>query len=189
MNLNEVKVIRSRRKTLAVQITRNMEIVVKAPLQMSNERIITFLKEKEHWIDSHLAKMKENRASSPVVGDALSYDDIKDLADQALAYIPPRAKEYAAKIGVTFGRITIRNQTTRWGSCSSKGNLNFNCLLMLCPKEVIDSVIVHELCHRKYMNHSDAFYREVLRVFPNYWACDEWLKKNGPVILNRMTGG
>ena len=89
-------------------------------------------------------------------------------------------------LGVCFGRITIRNQRSRWGSCSSKGNLNFNCLLMLTPPEVIDSVVVHELCHRKEMNHSKAFYAEVLRVFPDYWKWDKWLKENGPQLMRRM---
>lgn len=67
-----------------------------------------------------------------------------------------------------------------------KGNLNFNCLLMLTPPEVIDSVVVHELCHRKEMNHSDKFYSEVLRVFPDYWKWDRWLKDNGNILMAMM---
>ena len=86
---------------------------------------------------------------------------IKELADKARIFIPERVKYYAEVIGVDYGRITIRCQKTRWGSCSSKGNLNFNCLLMLMPSEVIDYVVVHELCHIKQMNHSKAFWKEV----------------------------
>ena len=118
---------------------------------------------------------------------ALSMAEIRELADQALKVIPERVKYYAEKVGVTYGRITIRNQRSRWGSCSSKGNLNFNCLLMLTPPEVIDSVVVHELCHRKELNHSDRFYAEVLRVFPDYWKWDKWLKDNGNMLMMRMT--
>ena len=85
--------------------------------------------------------------------------------------------------------ITIRNQKTRWGSCSDKGNLNFNCLLMLAPVEVIDSVVVHELCHLKYMNHSEKFYEEIYRVYPEYDSGMEVaLKENGTAIVRRMTG-
>ncbi|MBR0136778.1 MAG: M48 family metallopeptidase, partial [Clostridia bacterium] len=68
----------------------------------------------------------------------------------------------------------------------SKGNLNFNCLLMLTPPEIIDSVVVHELCHLKHMNHSPRFYAEVRRVFPDYDRQSKWLKQNGPAIMLRM---
>ena len=88
-------------------------------------------------------------------------------------------------MGVTYGRITIRNQKTRWGSCSSKGNLNFNCLLMLTPPEVIDYVVVHELCHRKEMNHSKAFWDEVAHVLPDYEKARLWLKTEGDMIMRR----
>ena len=117
----------------------------------------------------------------------LSAAEIRELADRALAVIPERVAYYAPKVGVTYGRTTIRNQRTRWGSCSSKGNLNFNCLLMLTPPEALDSVVVHELCHLKEMNHSKRFYAEVLRVFPDYWKWDKWLKDNGPALIRRMT--
>lgn len=113
----------------------------------------------------------------------LTDKDLKALADKAREVIPKRVAYYAPKVGVTYGRITIRTQRTRWGSCSAKGNLNFNCLLMLAPAEVIDSVVVHELCHRKEMDHSDRFYAEVYRVFPEYRKWHQWLKENGSLLL------
>ncbi len=78
-----------------------------------------------------------------------------------------------------MGNDAIRSQRTKWGSCSAKGNLSFNCLLMLAPPEFLDSIVVHELCHRKEMNHSKRFYAEVLRVFPEYRKWNKWLKENG----------
>ena len=89
-------------------------------------------------------------------------------------------------VGTDYGRVTIRCQRTRWGSCSAKGNLNFNCLLLLAPPEALDSVVVHELCHRKHMNHSAAFYAEVLRVFPDYRKWNGWLREHGAALLARV---
>lgn len=107
------------------------------------------------------------------------------LIKDAKVYIPNRVEYYSKIIGVCYNRITIRKQRTRWGSCSSDGNLNFNCLLMLMPHEVIDYVVVHELCHRKHMNHSKAFWAEVEKVLPDYKKQVEWLKTDGSVIINR----
>ena len=178
------KVIRSKRKTLAIQITGD-GVIVRAPYAVSKAQIDSFVEAHAAWIEKQKQKL-EARASSPV--DRLSEDEIRELADRALRYIPERVAYYAPKVGVSYGRVTIRNQKSRWGSCSAKGNLNFNCLLMLTPPEVIDSVVVHELRHRKEMNHSGKFYEEVLRVFPDYHKWNQWLKKNGTDIMRRMTG-
>ena len=121
--------------------------------------------------------------------EKLSIDDIKRLAEEAIAVIPDKVAYYAQKIGVTYGRITIRNQKSRWGSCSAKGNLNFNCLLMLAPEKVLDYVIVHELCHRKEMNHSARFWKEVEQVMPDYKERRIWLKTHGGVLIERMIHG
>ena len=125
-------------------------------------------------------------AASPV--EKLTMEEIRDLADRALRVIPERVAHFAPLVGVTYGRITIRNQRTRWGSCSSRGNLNFNCLLMLVPPKVLDYVVVHELCHRKEMNHSPRFWAEVERIIPDYKTYEKWLKTEGGRIKRRMTG-
>lgn len=176
---------RSNRKTLAIQITPDAQIIVRAPYRMPESYIQKFIHEKEDWIESHLDKAlqkKEAREQLP----GLTYDEIKELADQALKVIPQRVAYYAPLVGVSYGRITIRNQKTRWGSCSAKGNLNFNCLLVLVPPEVMDYVIVHELCHRKEMNHSPRFWAEVERIIPDYKARRKWLKENGGALISRM---
>ena len=105
-------------------------------------------------------------------------------ADEALRVIPERVRFYAPVVGVTYGRITIRNQRTRWGSCSAKGNLNFNCLLMKAPPEVLDYVVVHELCHRLEMNHSPRFWAQVERVLPDYKVSRKWLREHGNELMD-----
>lgn len=103
--------------------------------------------------------------------------EIAELKKLAKKYIPDRVAYYAALIPVSYGRIAIRCQKTRWGSCSQKGNLNFNCLLMKLPPEIIDYVVVHELCHRLQMNHSRLFWTEVEKVLPDYKKRRKWLKE------------
>ena len=183
----EITVIRSHRKTLAIQVKPDLTVIVRAPLQASRRDIEGFVKEQESWILNAIEKIKQKKiqyeADSP---EPLTDEDIKKLIAQAREYLPGRVAYYAAKMGVSYGRITIRNQKTRWGSCSSKGNLNFNCLLMLTPPEVIDYVVVHELCHRKEMNHSPAFWREVEKILPDYRDRVKWLKTEGTSIIRRM---
>lgn len=96
--------------------------------------------------------------------------------------ISQRASYFAAKMGVTYGRISIRAQKTRWGSCSGQGNLNFNWKLILMPPEILDYVVVHELAHRKQMNHSKLFWAEVERILPDYERRRRWLKENGGCV-------
>ncbi len=177
--------IRSDRKPLGMQI-KGTELIVRAPRRATQKQIDAFVNSNAAWIDRNLNKAEKQQSAAEKQG-ALAEKEIRELAEKAKKYIPQRVAYYAPKIGVTYGRITIRSQRTKWGSCSSAGNLNFNCLLMLTPPEVIDSVVVHELCHRREMNHSERFYREVLRVFPDYKKWHGWLKKNGGVLLRRMT--
>ena len=89
-------------------------------------------------------------------------------------------------MGVTYGKVTIRSQKTRWGSCSARGNLNFNCLLMLTPPEVQDYVLVHELAHRIEMNHSPRFWKIVENVLPDYKRRKQWLRKEGTLLIERL---
>ena len=179
-----VTVVRSDRKTVSIHIKPD-GIYVRAPRRMRDAEITALLESKRSWIREHLQAVAKRAAEANSMAP-LTHADIEKLADRAMEYIPKRVQYYAKIIGVDYGRITIRNQRTRWGSCSSKGNLNFNCLLMLFPADVIDSVVVHELCHRKHMNHSDKFYAEVERAFPDYWRCHAWLKEHGGAYLSRM---
>lgn len=182
----QYQVIRSGRRTLSMELSPK-GLLVRVPYAVSQEQIEAFIRSNEKWIETHRAKLKKAMEAQSGA-ELLTPEELRALADRAAQVIPPRVAYYAEKLGVTYGRITIRNQRTKWGSCSSKGNLNFNCLLMLTPPEVIDSIVVHELCHRIEMNHSERFYAEVLRVFPDYWECHRWLKENGAALMARMTG-
>ena len=160
-------------------------LVVRAPLRMPEREIREAVEKHAGWIEAHRRKVL---AAAPEPAERLSPEEIRRLADLAMKELPPIAARYAGRIGVSYGRITIRNQRSKWGSCSSAGNLNFNCLLMLCPREVREYIVVHELCHRKQMNHSSAFWAEVARAMPDYARHEAWLKANGGAILRRMTG-
>lgn len=180
----QMNLIYSKRKTIAIEV-KPEGITVRAPKGLHRREIQDFLREKRGWIERHLKKMRECKEALEQV-EPFTMEEIRQLADKALLVIPETVKKYAPVVGVDYGRITIRNQRSRWGSCSGKGNLNFNCLLMLFPQEVIDYVVVHELCHRKHMNHSTEFYAEVERVFPEYRKCRKWLKENGGFYLSRL---
>ena len=170
---------------MVLEIIKDGTILVRAPYRMPESEIRRFIQEKSDWIEKHVQRIEERQRTLPPV-EGLTMKDIRKLADQASVVIPKRVEYFAEKIPVTYGRITIRNQKTRWGSCSSKGNLNFNCLLMLAPPEVLDYVVVHELCHRKEMNHSERFWREVENILPDYRERKKWLKENGGRLIARM---
>lgn len=180
----KIEVIKSNRKSISMEL-RPDKILVRAPLRMTKAEITAFVRSKQDWIEAHMPQVQQRQQQYEQL-TPYTIEEVRALAEKAAKVIPEKVRYYAQKIGVTYGQITIRNQKTRWGSCSSKGNLNFNCMLMLFPEEILDSVIVHELCHRKHMNHSQQFYAEIAKVFPDYKRCDKWLKENGGVHLKRM---
>ena len=186
IDMQSYRIVRSKRKTISLQMGPD-GLIVRAPWTATNTQIEEVVKRHAGWIEKQQNKISEAQKAMPAI-EKLTMEEIRELADQAKKLIPKRVAYYAQLVVVNYGRITIRNQRSRWGSCSAEGNLNFNCLLMLAPLEVLDSVIVHELCHRKEPNHSKRFYAEVLRVYPDYWAWNKWLKDNGPMLIRRMTG-
>lgn len=173
--------IRSSRKSLSIVIKPTGAVEVRCPKRCSKREIDAFVVSKEAWIRKHL----EIIAAKPRIS-ALSETELRELADQAAAVLPEKVRFFAGRIGVTYGRITIRCQRTRWGSCSARGNLNFNCLLMLCPDAVQDYVVIHELCHRKEMNHSSEFWAEVEKYCPDYRIYRKCLKDNGASLIARL---
>lgn len=172
------QIIRSSRKTMSLEIKADGSVVVRAPLRLSEAKIQKFVEEKQEWILKNLEKIQKRDAQKENV-QKLSALERQHLQNKACVVIPRRVAYYAEKLGVSYGKITLRQQKTRWGSCAANGNLNFNWLLILAPPEVLDYVVVHELCHRREMNHSQAFWKEVEKILPDYRERQKWLKDNG----------
>lgn len=179
----KIHVIRSQRKTIGLEIREDLQVILRIPKQMKEKEIREFLERKKDWLEQHYSRI-ESTYKQPVV--KLTTEQLQDLTEQARLVIPQRVRKYAPLVGVDYGRITIRRQKTRWGSCSSKGNLNFNCMLMKAPDTVIDYVVVHELCHLLEMNHSKKFWLEVARVFPEYQKARCWLKEKGSRLIQEL---
>lgn len=182
-----VEVRRSKRKSAAIKITADMQIVVFVPVYVSDNEIERMVISKSKWIDEHMLKVQSTIDERSKL-EKITFEQIKELADQAVEYIPKRVKYYAEKENFVYNKITIKNLVSRWGSCSTKGNLNFNCLLMLTPDYVIDYIVVHELCHLREMNHSEKFWAEVEKIMPDYQRSELWLKQNGGNLISRMRG-
>lgn len=162
----DFQLTRSKRKTLAIYVKPDGSVEVKAPLKMAEKTIENFVEEKADWIDhvkKRFADMRQNRKTI-----IISSDDMRRLKEEAGAYIGSRCPFFAKQMGVSYQKIGITKAKTRWGSCSSKGNISFSYRLMLTPKDAIDYVIVHELAHLKEMNHSQKFWAIVGKMMPDY---------------------
>lgn len=177
----EYRIVRSSRRTLSL-IVRPHQVTVRAPYAESEENIVRFVEEHAGWV---VRKLEEAGAREEAARQfpVLSQAGLRKLHAKAVSYIPQRVAFFAPVVGVTYGKITFRIYKSRWGSCKADGSLSFNTLLMLAPPDVIDSVVVHELCHRKVMDHSPRFYREVLRVCPDYDRKHRWLRDNRDRIM------
>ena len=184
LNDMEYTLIKSRRKTIAVEV-RDSGVIVRAPNRTTKREADAFVAKHASWIKRQQEKLASRRAEADTL-PKLTDEELAELRRRAAEYIPGRVAYYARIMGLTYGRVTLRMQKSRWGSCSAKKNLNFNILLMLTPPEVIDSVIVHELCHLREMNHSARFYALVRAAYPEYDKWNKWLKKNGALIMARV---
>lgn len=182
-----IEIIKSKRKTISIEIKKDLRIIVRAPQSMSKKAINEFVEKNTDWINKNIERIKlrtaeEQKEKQP----AFTELEIKEMTEQAKKALPEISQRYAKIMGVKYNRISVKHQVTRWGSCSAKGNLNFNCLLLLCPEEVQEYVVIHELCHLKQLNHSPKFWAEVAKFCPDYKACKKWLKINGNELIGRL---
>lgn len=171
---------RSSRKTLSIRINPDGTLEVRAPLLMPGCKIERILMSKRGWIDKHMPA-----EGAPAVA-AFTDEELRNLVLLAKNDLPGRAARHAAAMGVSYNKITIRKQHSRWGSCSSKGNISFNALLMLVPEEVRDYVVIHELAHIRQMNHSKDFWNIVSYFDPSFREHRKWLKTEGTKLIERL---
>ena len=172
-----LSVVRSARKTIGLQVCDNGDAVLRIPNQLSADALQKFLASEHAWIwkkvEQMQTRMEQRHGTGAVPVGELSRDELEKIKKK----IESRVNAYKKAMGVTIGWITIRNQKTRWGSCSSKGNLNFNYQLYYLPDELLDYVVIHELAHRRYMDHSKEFWAEVEKYCPDYRERRQQLKK------------
>ena len=156
--------IRSSRRTMALEITRDGRLLVRAPQRASQAVIDRFVASHADWIAAHLEKQRQRAQAHP----PLTEDELAALRQKARDILPGRVAHYAEWMGVTPTGVKITGAKTRFGSCSAKNSLCFSLYLMAYPDAAIDYVVVHELAHIRHKNHSPAFYAEVARVMPDY---------------------
>lgn len=164
--------IRSRRRTLAIEISRDCRVIVRAPLRTPTAVIDAFVSQRRDWIETHLQRRREYVQTHP----PLAAEEVEALRRRAKEDLPPRVAHWAAIMGLTPTGIKITAARTRYGSCSGKNSLCFSLYLMQYPEEAIDAVVVHELAHIRHKNHSPAFYAEVERWLPDYRQRAQLLK-------------
>ena len=173
-----VEVRRSRRvKRWSLTVPWGEPVTLTAPVGMSEAEIDRVIAANQEWIAQERRKQRKRLRLDP---QTISEEDARRAARELVAMV---ADEEAEALGVTVERITIRDQRTRWGSCSTTGSLSFNWRLAIAPFEVLDYVVVHEICHLREHNHSARFWKLVEARRPDYRAHREWLDEHGPELL------
>ena len=183
--MNPIELVRSRRKTLSLELTADGRVLLRAPLRCPRWKLEAFAEQNRGWIERKLREGEARRATLAAI-PKLGEEELRALQKRGRQVFPARCAYYAPMIKVSFGRISVRRQRSKWGSCSAKGNLNFNCLLLLAPERVLDYVVVHELCHLREMNHSRRFWAFVEIFCPDFRESRRWLKENGAALMARL---
>lgn len=169
---------RSRRRTAALEITRDCRVLVRAPLRMPRQEIDAFVAAHRSWLEAHLAAQRARLAAAPPPPTPA---EIQALKERAWAVLPEKVAHYSRLMGLTPAGVKITAARTRYGSCSGKNSLCFSCFLMNAPDEAIDLVVVHELCHIRHKNHGPAFYALLESVLPDHRRRKQLLKNVMPV--------
>lgn len=160
----KIQLVRSRRKTISLEIQPDCTVLVRAPLGLPEEEIRQFVARHQGWLDTHLEQARARQARHPEPTEA----EVRALVEKAKAILPGKVAHYAALMGVSPSGITITGARTRFGSCSPKNRLCFSWRLMAYPEEAVDYVVVHELAHIRHKDHSKAFHAFVASVLPDH---------------------
>lgn len=227
----EYEIIKKRKKTITLRITKKGEVVVTAPFYVDDGYIEDFVKSKAKWIVEklkHVNDLLNIRDDNIKTGKELDFigqklilkisednvDKIKIfkqdkllyiivpknfniekdqevlrqkvnnwLKEQAKVVLKQRVEVYSQRYNLFPNKVVVKEQKTIWGSCSSKGNINLNWKLIMVPLDVIDYVVVHELCHLKHHNHSSRFWSLVKEIMPDFEEKRRWLKENGGRVI------
>ncbi|MGN0158695.1 MAG: M48 family metallopeptidase [Brotaphodocola sp.] len=163
-----IQIIRSARKSIALEVRGRGEVLLRIPSGLTDRELKAFFEKEKKWLLDKISQMERRQESRKSTGAVLPTELSAEEIEHIKEKIASRVQKYSRMMGVSVAGITIRNQKTRWGSCSSKGNLNFNYQLCYLPDELLDYVVVHELAHRRHMNHSKEFWAEVEKYCPNY---------------------
>lgn len=166
------EVIRSDRRTVALEVTREGRVLVRAPRRMTQKDIDSFVAKHQDWLNTHLAKQKTWQAAHPEP----TKQEQQAMLERAKAILPERVDHYAKRMGLQPSGITITGARTRFGSCSPKNRLCFSWRLMAYPEEAIDYVVVHELAHIVHRNHGPEFHALVERILPDHRKRRDLLK-------------
>jgi len=164
----------SNRRTLSLEISKDLQIIVRAPLRLSKLQTDSFVKNQTAWIEKHMEIRKKLNQRQP----ELTEEQILKLKVQAKAIVPPKVAYYSQLMGLKPTDVKITSAKTRYGSCSGKNSICFSYMLMLYPDSAIDYVVVHELAHIKYHNHGKLFYALIEKYMPDYKKRIKLLKSN-----------
>jgi len=167
------RLVRTRRKSLALVITEDAQLVIRAPRRLPQSYIDRFIEQKRRWIEKKIAEISSRPKVLP-----LSHEQEQAYRELAAVIIPARVKYYSELTGLYPKKVKISNARKRWGSCGAKGTINIAWRLILFPQEVIDYVVVHELVHLVEHNHSRRFWHRVGQILPDYRVHKQRLREN-----------
>ncbi len=168
----DYKIVYSSRRSIAIQVNKACEVIVRAPYGISKDKIEAFVNRSQGWIEKHIQRQSDFNVSHKEPSET----ELERLKALALAVLPSKVDYYSKIMGVMPISVSVNKAKTRFGSCSSKGKINFSCRLMAFPNEAIDYVVVHELAHLKHLNHSKDFWNFVGRFIPDYKERKKLLK-------------